>query len=97
VVTAEGGRTVHVKAEDSERPIEWGLMAELVERLLKLSGAAGVSRASDRVLRTLLPSLALPDPADGEGPQSSLRPGREDPPLRRPLRRPGGPHPRRVR
>ncbi len=69
VVSAEGGRTVHVKAEDSERPIEWALMAELVERLLKLSGAAGVSRAADQVLRTLLPSLALPDPADGEGPR----------------------------
>lgn len=67
VAGAEGSRVVHVKAEDSERPIEWGLVAEVVQRLMKLSGAAGVSRASDQVLRTLLPSLALSDPGRDEG------------------------------
>ena len=85
VVTAEGGRVVHVKAEDSERPIEWGIVAEVVQRLLKLSGAAGISRASDDVLHTLLPSLALPDPTE------------EDPTEKDPITRSGPFRPPRTR
>lgn len=52
-----GGRVVQVKGEDSERPIEWALLGELVEALLGLSGAAGISSGSEEVLRTLVPSL----------------------------------------
>ncbi|TVP78070.1 MAG: hypothetical protein EA352_02640, partial [Gemmatimonadales bacterium] len=59
VAQGTGGRTVVVKAEDSERPIEWGLLSELIQRLLRLSGAAGISNASDSVLRALVPSLNL--------------------------------------
>jgi DNA-binding SARP family transcriptional activator len=54
---SEGGRVVQVKAEDSERPIEWGLFGELVDRLLRLSGAAGISAGSTDVLRTVVPSI----------------------------------------
>jgi hypothetical protein len=59
VAESEGGRGILVKAEDSERPIEWGLLAEVIQRLLRLSGAAGISPASDAILRSLMPSLAL--------------------------------------
>jgi DNA-binding SARP family transcriptional activator len=65
VAEAEEARTVQVKAEDSERPIEWGLLAEVIQRLLRLSGAAGISPASDGILRSLMPSLSLAEaPAD---------------------------------
>lgn len=68
MVAAEGARAVRVKAEDSERPIEWALLAELVQRLLRLSGAAGISHASDGVLRALIPSLGAADPLEaGDG------------------------------
>ncbi|TVP54162.1 MAG: hypothetical protein EA351_13730 [Gemmatimonadales bacterium] len=63
VVKAEGGRVIQLKADDSERPIEWGLLSEAIQRLLNLSGAAGISHASDGVLRTLVPSLSLTDPS----------------------------------
>lgn len=53
----EGARVVQVKADDSERPIEWALLGEIVRRLLALSGAAGITAGSQEVLRTLLPSL----------------------------------------
>jgi hypothetical protein len=65
----EGARVVQVKADDSERPIEWALLGEIVRRLLALSGAAGISGGSQEVLRTLLPSLPRGDvggpPPDG--------------------------------
>lgn len=70
---SEGGRVVKVKAEDSERPIEWGLVGELVDSLLRLSGAAGIASGSADMLRTLVPSLptsgepAGPRRADGRG------------------------------
>jgi hypothetical protein len=67
VAEAEGARIVALKAEDSERPIEWGVLAELIQQLLRLSGATGISPASDAVLRSLIPSQALgpmPSPDD---------------------------------
>jgi DNA-binding SARP family transcriptional activator len=72
VAESEGGRVVAIKAEDSERPIEWGLLSELIQRLLRLSGAAGISPASDGVLRSLMPSLALSEQAAQEGPVRSM-------------------------
>jgi hypothetical protein len=67
VAEAEGGRSIFVKAEDSERPIEWGLLGEVISRLLRLSGAAGISPASDGILRSLMPSLAHADPPREDG------------------------------
>lgn len=61
---SEGARVVQVKAEDSERPIEWALLGELVRNLLPLSGAAGISAGSQDMLRSLLPSLP---PTQGNG------------------------------
>jgi DNA-binding SARP family transcriptional activator len=71
LIGAEGGRVLTLKGEDSEHPIELGLVGELVDRLLKLSGAAGISPASDAILRTLLPSQASSDVTE-----SGARPGR---------------------
>lgn len=62
---SEGGRIVKVKAEDTERPIEWGLLGELVDSLLRLSGAAGIASGSEDMLRTLVPSLPRTDGASG--------------------------------
>jgi len=67
---SSGGRVVQVKGEDSERPIEWALLGELVEELLGLSGAAGISSGSEEVLRTLVPSMpgrVRPRRSTGEG------------------------------
>jgi DNA-binding SARP family transcriptional activator len=69
---SEGGRVVKIKAEDSERPIEWGLVGELVESLLRLSGAAGIASGSADMLRTLVPSL----PTGSETPSSPRADGR---------------------
>lgn len=81
VAEAEGGRAVYVKAEDSERPIEWGLLGEVISRLLRLSGAAGISPASDGILRSLMPSLAHADPhrEDGAARSLGLHPTRTSP------------------
>lgn len=57
LATSEGGRVVRVKADDSERPIEWALLVELVRELIPLSGSAGISAGTQQVLRSLLPSL----------------------------------------
>lgn len=61
----EGGRTIQIRAADGERPIEWGLLGELVQQLMALSGAAGISHASDGMLRALLPSLTVGEPSSG--------------------------------
>lgn len=58
VAAAVGDASVlRVEAAEAERTMEWALVADLVRRLLPLRGAAGISGGSDRVLRTLLPSL----------------------------------------
>jgi len=72
VAEAEEGRCVQVKAEDSERPIEWGLLAEVIQRLLRLSGAAGISPGSDGILRSLMPSLSLAEPVSEDTAVRSL-------------------------
>lgn len=66
LATSEGGRVVQVKADDSERPIEWALLVELVRGLLPLSGSAGISAGTQQVLRSLLPSLPRTSPP-GDG------------------------------
>jgi len=66
LATSEGGRVVQVKADDSERPIEWALLVELVRGLLPLSGSAGISAGTQQVLRSLLPSLPRTTPP-GDG------------------------------
>lgn len=66
VAEAEGARVAVLKAEDSERPIEWGVLAEIVQQLFRLSGSTGISPASDAVLRSLIPSLAVGDGGGAE-------------------------------
>ncbi len=56
VVAASGGAVIGAQGLPSDRDIELGLVAELVSALLALPGAAGTSPASDRVLRSLVPS-----------------------------------------
>jgi DNA-binding SARP family transcriptional activator len=55
---------VWVKASPAERRMRWSVAGELVRRLLLLPGAAGISGASDRLLRSMVPSLA----GEAEGP-----------------------------
>ena len=67
----EGARTVQVKAEDGEEGLDWSFLNEVLRRLLRLSGAAGIGRDSDRILRTLLPGLG----ANGTGGSAPADPG----------------------
>lgn len=60
MVSAEGASVVHVKAHDAERILKFNVLAELARALLSLPGAAGITAASDEVLRTFLPSLHRP-------------------------------------
>lgn len=68
LATAEGGRVVRVKADDSERPIEWALLVELVRELMPLSGSAGISAGTQQILRSLLPSMPRTAPPVAEQP-----------------------------
>lgn len=52
-----GGRVVRIASREGDEAIEKGLLVDLVRSLLGLSGAAGISTASDRTLRHLVPSL----------------------------------------
>lgn len=69
---SEGARIVKVKAEDTERPIEWGLLGEVVDTLLRLSGAAGIASGSEDMLRTLVPSLPRSEGAGTRGENAPL-------------------------
>ena len=57
-VEEEGGRVAQVRGFKGEHKIPWGTVADLVRELMALPGAAGVSSASDALLRSILPSLA---------------------------------------
>ncbi len=56
---ADGARTVRVKAQNGEETLDWSFLNDVLRQLLKLSGAAGIGRDSDRILRTLLPGLGM--------------------------------------
>jgi DNA-binding SARP family transcriptional activator len=56
LAAAAGARVISVKSAEPERRIEWGTVSLLVRELRRLRGAGGVSGASDRLLRALLPS-----------------------------------------
>ncbi len=58
LVAATGGASVLVKGNRGESELRLGLGMDLVRRLLTLPGAAGVSAASDALLKALVPSLA---------------------------------------
>lgn len=57
IAAAQGATIVRVKAAEAERSMRLVLAAEVIRKLLSLPGAAGISAASDRVLRALVPSL----------------------------------------
>ena len=57
LATPSTGRVVRVTAREGDEAIDLGLLTDLVRSLLRLSGAAGISKASDRTLRQLVPSL----------------------------------------
>lgn len=61
---ADGAREVHLSLLQDHVDLRWSTLHDLVRELLPLSGAAGVSHASDRILRALVPSRAEP----GSGP-----------------------------
>ncbi|TVP56439.1 MAG: hypothetical protein EA351_07920 [Gemmatimonadales bacterium] len=68
---ADGARTVRVKAQNGEDTLDWSFLNNVLRQLLKLSGAAGIGRDSDRILRTLLPGLGV----DGPGGSAPPDPG----------------------
>jgi DNA-binding SARP family transcriptional activator len=50
--------TARVQASSAEVRMRWSVAGELIRQLLTLPGAAGISGASDRLLRSMVPSLA---------------------------------------
>lgn len=48
---------VSVKGNRGETKLRWGAASELVRQLLRLPGSAGISSASDSLLRAMLPSM----------------------------------------
>ena len=58
LVGAQAGRTAAVRGIPAERPIPLGTVAELARLLSGMSGARGVTEASESVLTTLLPSMS---------------------------------------
>ena len=69
-----GGRVVRIACREGDEAIENGLLVDLVKSLLGLSGAAGISTASDRTLRHLVPSLDT-GPVESTPWQGAARPG----------------------
>jgi DNA-binding SARP family transcriptional activator/energy-coupling factor transporter ATP-binding protein EcfA2 len=71
LVTPSTGRVIRVTAREGDEAIDRGLLTDLIRSLLRLSGAAGISKASDRTLRQLVPSLdsgpVAPDRSPGAG------------------------------
>lgn len=54
-------RVVAVRGSRTEMKLKGGVAAELVRQLLALPGSAGISMASDSLLRSMLPSLSRGD------------------------------------
>jgi DNA-binding SARP family transcriptional activator len=50
--------SARVQASPPESGMRWSVAGELIRQLLTLPGAAGISGASDRLLRSMVPSLA---------------------------------------
>lgn len=70
-VRHDGGRALVVRSTEAERGISYGLVGSLARGLLLMPGSAGVTSASDVVLRRLNPSLDNLDPPDsGYGPHA---------------------------
>jgi DNA-binding SARP family transcriptional activator len=56
-VAGADNRAVTVKGTRAEMKVRWGAAADFVRQLLRLPGSAGISSASDSLLRAMLPSL----------------------------------------
>ena len=56
-VSGDEVRTVALKGTRAETKLRWGAASELVRQLLRLPGSAGISSASDSLLRAMLPSM----------------------------------------
>ncbi len=57
-IEQDGGRVAQAKGYRGEHRIPWGTVADLIQQLMKLPGAKGISSGSEAVLRTVLPSLS---------------------------------------
>jgi hypothetical protein len=68
MVRSDRCRVVRVVATESDASLELGVVASLARELLGLSGARGVTVASDAVLRSLLPSLSAAPAESGPHP-----------------------------
>jgi hypothetical protein len=56
-VTGQEVRTVALKGTRAGMKLRWGVASDLVREALRLPGSAGISPASDSILRAMLPSL----------------------------------------
>ncbi len=56
-VAGEEVRSVAVKGTRAETKLRWGAASDFVRQLLRLPGSAGISPASDGLLRAMLPSM----------------------------------------
>jgi DNA-binding SARP family transcriptional activator len=50
-------RSVPLKGSRAGRKLRWGAISDFVRQLLRLPGSAGISSASDSLLRAMLPSM----------------------------------------
>ncbi|MCJ7628023.1 MAG: AAA family ATPase, partial [Longimicrobiales bacterium] len=70
-IEQDGGRVAQAKGYRGEHRIPWGTVADLVQQLMRLPGAKGISSGSEAVLGTVLPSLSRngvdADAANGMG------------------------------
>ena len=56
-VSGAHNRSVALKGSRSEMKLRWGAASDFVRQLLRLPGSAGISSASDSLLRAMLPSM----------------------------------------
>jgi len=56
-VSSDETRAVGMKGARAEMKLRWGAASDFVRQLLRLPGSAGISPASDSLLRTMLPSM----------------------------------------
>jgi DNA-binding SARP family transcriptional activator len=64
VARTEGAATVIAKAAETDRSLDWALATTLIRKLLVTPGSAGITAASDAVLRSLVPSLSASQRSD---------------------------------
>jgi hypothetical protein len=75
-VSNREARSLALKGTRAETTLRWGAASDLVRQLLRLPGSAGISSASDSLLRAMLPSMGTdavdPQTVNGVSPAAIL-------------------------